>query len=303
MSVMNQNEKKQGNFSPKKTLIKSGLNYRCKIKRLALTVSVLLLLSSTGFAQLKIYINTDLEGISGVYHFGQTREKGSPANIQACEFFMEDLAAVIRGLRDGGATEIVVFDGHGNQSMLPHMMVPGATYITGKPKPNLADLDSSFVGMVMLGFHAMNGTPDGVLHHTQSSLSENKYWYNGVESGELVQNAVLAGYYDVPFIMVTGDEATCREARHFFGDDIVTVATKKGYSREAAELYPFDVTRKALYEGARKAIATIPKCKPYKLDFPVKAKKQQLVREKDSSEPKLVTVEKVIEHPLKILDL
>jgi len=103
--------------------------------------------------------------------------------------------------------------------------------------------------------------------------------------------------------MVTGDEATCREARHFFGDDIVTVATKKGYSREAAELYPFDVTRKALYEGARKAIATIPKCKPYKLDFPVKAKKQQLVREKDSSEPKLVTVEKVIEHPLKILDL
>lgn len=300
---MNQKEKKQGNCSSKKTLINSEFSFSGSLYRLALMVSVLLLFISNGFAQVKIYINTDLEGISGVYHFGQTREKGSPANIQACEFFMEDLAAVIRGLRDGGATEIVVFDGHGNQAMLPHMMVPGATYITGRPKPNLAGLDSSFAGMVMLGFHAMNGTPDGVLHHTQSSMSENKYWYNGVESGELIQSTVLAGYYDVPFIMVTGDEAVCREARHFFGDDLVTVSTKKGYSREAAELYPFDVTRKALYEGAKKAIAVIPKCKPYKLDFPVKAKKQQLVREKDSSEPKLVTVEKVIEHPLKILDL
>ena len=30
----------------------------------------------------------------------------------------------------------------------------------------------------------MMGTPDGVLHHTQSSKTENRYWYNGVESGE-----------------------------------------------------------------------------------------------------------------------
>ena len=34
-------------------------------------------------AQKKIYILTDLEGISGVFRFGQTREKDSPPNIQA----------------------------------------------------------------------------------------------------------------------------------------------------------------------------------------------------------------------------
>ena len=32
-------------------------------------------------AQIKIYIETDLEGVSGVYNFTQTREKGSPENI------------------------------------------------------------------------------------------------------------------------------------------------------------------------------------------------------------------------------
>ncbi len=174
---------------------------------------------------------------------------------------MGDVAAVVRGLRDGGATEVIVLDGHGSQAVLPHLMEPGAKYITGRPRPgagNLSTLDSSFAGMVTVGFHAMMGTPDGVLNHTQSSTTENRYWYNGVESGELAQNALIAGYYGVPVIMVTGDEATCREARNFFAEQyIVTVPVKKGLSREAAILYPFEETRKALYEGAKRAVSVI----------------------------------------------
>ena len=295
---MNQTKPKSTTF-----INNSGFN------KLRLFIIFMLIFSVTNIevsAQLKIYVNTDLEGISGVFKFGQTREKDSPLNIQACEYFMGDLEAVIRGLRDGGATEIVVLDGHGNQAVVPHLMVPGATYITGTPRPgagNLTDLDSSFSAMVMIGFHAMMGTPDGVLNHTQSSRSENRYWYNGIESGELVQSAVIAGYYGVPLVMVTGDVATCRETRHFFGDDVVTVATKKGLGREAAELYPFEETRKALYEGAKQAILAIPKCKPYKLDFPVKAKKQYLKKLPDSLERELITKEKIIEHPLQIIDI
>lgn len=271
-----------------------------------LFMAVLLVNSMVVSAQLKIYLNTDLEGISGVFNFTQTREKGSPENLLACEYFMGDLEAVIQGLRDGGANEVVVLDGHGNQAVVPHLMAPGATWITGRPRPgagNLSMLDSSFSAMVMVGFHAMNGTPDGVLCHTQSSKTENRYWYNDVESGELVQNAVIAGYYGVPLVMVTGDLATCREASHFFGDKIVTVATKKGLAREAAELYSFEDTRQALYEGAKRAVSVIAECKPYTLKFPLKAKKQQLVQEGDSTEPKLVTKEKTITHPLLILDL
>jgi D-amino peptidase len=265
-----------------------------------------LTLCGTAEAQVKIYINTDLEGISGVFKFAQTREKDSPLNIQACEFFMEDLAAVIRGLRDGGATEIVVLDGHGTQAILPHMMVPGARYITGLPRPgirgSLPGLDSTFAGMVMLGFHAMMGTPDGVLHHTQSSRTENRYWYNGVESGELAQNAAIAGYFGVPLIMVTGDVATCREARAFFGNDLVTVAVKEGIAREAAILYPFEETRKALYEGARQAMTVISRCKPYRLETPIRAKMQYLDLNSGLPEPKVVVVEAVVPDGLHILD-
>jgi D-amino peptidase len=279
------------------------------IVKSALKVFILLsLMLLTGLnsltAQIKIYIETDLEGVSGVYRFSQTRDKGSPENLKACEYFMGDLAAVVRGLRDGGATEILVIDGHGNQAMIPELMVAGAKYVTGLPRPqnNTWSLDKSYSGFVMFGFHAMNGTPDGVLCHTQSSESENRYWYNGVESGELAQSASVAGYYGIPPILVTGDEAACREARKFFGEGIVTVATKQGLARESAVLYPFEEVRKALYEGAKKSLAEIPKCNPYIMQTPIKVKEEWLEKAPSSIQPKLMTRDKVIENPLHLFD-
>ena len=257
---------------------------------------------SAAVAQVKIYVNTDLEGASGVYKFAQTREPDTPLNREAREYFMGDLAAVVRGLRDGGATEILVYDGHGTQAFIPHLMEPGAKYATGKPKPELWGLDKTYAGLVMLGFHAMMGTPDGVLNHTRNSKTEIRYWYNGVESGELAQIAGVAACYGVPPILVTGDEATCREARQFFGTNCVTVAVKKGIGREAAVLYPFAETRQALYEGAKQAVAAIPRCKPYQLKGPIQAKKQFLALGTEGTQPKLVTKEGTIDDPLHLLD-
>lgn len=254
-------------------------------------------------AQTKIYVITDLEGASGVYKFAQTRDaKETELGRLAMEYLMGDIAAVVRGLREGGATEIVVLDGHGSQAFVPHLMEPGAKYVTGLPRPpSPCDLDGTYAGLVLLGYHAMMGTPDGVLNHTQSSKAENRYWYNGVESGELAQSAAMAGCLGVPPIMVTGDEATCREARRFFGNECVTIAVKRGISREAAELYPFAETRQALYDGAKRAMAAIGKCKPYILTPPLKAKKQYLVQDPPSAPPKLVTKEGEVTNVLQLL--
>jgi len=133
-------------------------------------------------------------------------------------------------------------------------------------------------------------------------LTENRYWYNGVESGELAQNAIIAGYYGVPVIMVSGDVAACREAVKFFGDKIVTVPVKKGLSREAAMLYPFDETRQALYDGAIRAMSVISSCKPYKIEFPAKVRMQYLNRDNGRPEPEIITVEGIARDALHILD-
>jgi len=79
------------------------------------------------------------------------------------------------------------------------------------------------------------------------------------------------------------------------------VATKRGISREAAELYPFAENRAALYDGAKKAVAAIPRCKPYRLETPIKAKKQHLIYE-GPDKGKVVTKEGMIDDVLHLLD-
>lgn len=286
----------------KNKVISAGLFLK---QLILLIMPMLIIFTLPAEGQKKIYVVTDLEGASGVYKFAQTREKDTPLNIQACEYLMGDINAVVRGLLDGGATDIIVLDGHGSQTVIPHLLEPGARHVTGSGKPRtngcpLWGLDDSFVGFVQIAAHAMMGTPDGILHHTQSSKNENRYWYNGVESGEIVQAAAIAGHFGIPTIMVTGDEAVCREARKFFGENCVTVAVKQGIAREAAVLYPFEETRKKLYEGARKAMAAIPDCKPYILQTPLKVKKQNLDLDPKLPEPKLVTKEGVITNILDI---
>lgn len=227
---------------------------------------------------MKIYIITDLEGATGVFKFKQTRERG-PEFYEAMKLLMGDIAAVCEGLKEEGVKEIYVLDGHdGGNNFIPEYMIPGVKYITGYPRGGQVcyGLDETFDGVILLGYHAKNGTPDGVLHHTQSSETEAKYFYDGIERGEIYQSAVIAGHFNVPVILVTGDEAACREAKETLGDDLPTVSVKKGISREAAILLSPQETKILLKEGAKKAIKMLPKLKPYKIKLPVKLKIRRL---------------------------
>ena len=249
----------------------------------------------------KIYVATDLEGASGVWRFAQTRDRTSALYVQAVEYLMGDIAALIHGLREAGAAKIVVADGHGGgDNFIPHLMEPGATYITGKPRSPTEGLDKTFHGVVLLGYHAMKGTADGVLNHTRSSMTEMRYWYNERESGEIAQTALLAGHRGIPVIMVTGDTATCREARRFLGRSVITVATKRGISREAAELYPFQETRPAIFEGAKRALAVISRCRPYKLRMPIRCKREWIESIEHPSESRIAVREASIRDVNKI---
>lgn len=240
-------------------------------KRILFLLLVVLFINSAE-AQ-KIYIITDLEGASGVYKWSQIDNKDDELNKQACEYYMKDLEAVIKGFKDGGAKEIFVFDAHGLQIIIPDLMTPGVKYLTGRPRPEgLIGLDSTFDAVALVGFHAMEGTENGVLNHTQNPYNHSRYWYNGIESGEIAQDALKCGFFGVPVTLVSGDDATCREATKFLGKYVVTVAVKEGIAEQCAVLYALPDTYKALYEGAKKSLAVIKKCKPYVLKMPIKAK-------------------------------
>ncbi|HID11938.1 MAG TPA: hypothetical protein EYP17_11660 [Candidatus Latescibacteria bacterium] len=223
---------------------------------------------------MKVYIVTDLEGISGVCLFEQTREKVPPLYEEARLLLTREANAAVQGCLDAGAEEVVVLDGHGGGfNFVPEEMHPEAYFITGPVRPHpLVGLDEGFDAVLCVGFHAKLGTRDGVLHHTQSSKAESRYWYNGIEMGEIGQVALMAGAYGVPVAMVAGDLAACREARELLGDGILTVAVKEGYSRHCAKMLPPERAREEIREAAREAAERASSLKPFTLPLPIEGK-------------------------------
>jgi len=62
---------------------------------------------------MKIYIATDLEGISGVTFWDQTRDRTHYLYREARHLLTADINACVEGCIAGGAKDTVVSDGHG----------------------------------------------------------------------------------------------------------------------------------------------------------------------------------------------
>jgi D-amino peptidase len=217
---------------------------------------------------MKIYIITDMEGVSGIGREEQVM-LDSPHYEPARRLLCADVNAAIAGAFEGGATEVLVCDGHGSGSnLILSEMDERATY----ERPNgtldlLPGLDASFSGLLCVGYHAMAGTLNGFLDHTQSSSWYN-YLLNGRRTGELGQVAVWAGSYGVPPLLVTGDQAACDEGREFFGA-IETAAVKQGIGRQRARcLHPLKA-REAICQAAARALSLAGRVEPYRVEVPL----------------------------------
>jgi D-amino peptidase len=217
----------------------------------------------------KIYIMTDMEGVSGICNEQQVKRE-SPNYAEGQQLLMGDINAAIAGAFDGGATEVVVNDGHGGGFNLAlEQMDPRASY----ERPNsgfdiMPTLDGSFAGLLFAGYHAMAGTLNGFLDHTQSSASWFNYSVNGRRTGELGQCGIWAGHYGVPVLLVTGDQAACDEGRDFFGD-IETVAVKQGIGRQHVRCLHPEKAREQIRAAARRSLELIGSIKPYRVEPPL----------------------------------
>ena len=116
---------------------------------------------------------------------------------------------------------------------------------------------------LFVAMHAKAGTPDGVLAHTVSGQSWRQLKFNGSSVGETGINAALCGHWGCPVLLVTGDEAVCREARELLGDGLTTVAVKKGLGSYSARQLPPLKAREVIEEGARRALKDLTAVKPY----------------------------------------
>jgi D-amino peptidase len=220
---------------------------------------------------MKIYILADMEGIGGVLNETQTFSDGRGYE-QAREWMTLDVNAAVQGAIDGGATEVLVLDSHGanmTRNLRWDLLHEGARYIQGSPRPNYVHLiDESYDALFQIGMHAMAGTPGAVLEHTMSSSSWVEMRINGQPMGEIGLIAAAAGVFDVPFVMVSGDDKACAEALGVC-PDVECAIVKEGISRHAAVLKPPQVARDLIREKACAAMKNVEAVKPFKLESPV----------------------------------
>lgn len=224
---------------------------------------------AAGQRPVKVFISVDMEGITGVV----TTEQLGPGGFEYQrfrEFMTAEALAAIQGAREGGATEFVVADSHGNmQNLLIDRFPPEVTIVRGNNRPlsMLEGLDSTFAAAMFIGYHSATTNPSGVRAHTMSSATFAGVYLNGRPMAESSINAALAGSLGVPVVLVSGDEAAVAEVRALLGD-VEGAVVKRSIGFHAAATRTPEAGQALIRAAARAAMQRLRDFRPYRVPGP-----------------------------------
>ena len=212
---------------------------------------------------MKFLVMTDIEGVTGVTTFPQA-EKSDFGK----EMLMNDLCAVLEGIKTAGA-EAIVYDMHtdGRNVDISRIDVP---VVMGKPIRG--DLwrgvgNHQIDGLFLLGLHTMQHTGHLLAH---SYLREyDAIYLNDLLVGEIGIEAALAGEQGIPLKFVSGDDMGCAEGEALI-DGLVTCAVKQSLGDDTAICLPPEKTAILLREKATEAAKA--DIKPFAVKSPYEIK-------------------------------
>jgi D-amino peptidase len=217
----------------------------------------------------RVHVISDMEGVAGIVKWQQTTG-GESLYEEGRKLYTEEINAAVRGAKAAGATEIVVMDCHGAgkgwtfNSLLPEDLDPDCQFVVQDEWTEYtAFLEEGCDAALFVGMHARAGTRDGVMNHTISGRDYQNLWFNDTLVGETGINAALCGNWGCPVLLVTGDEASCREGRELLGDGLTTVAVKWGTGSESARSLTPARARALIEEAARTALSDLDAVAPY----------------------------------------
>jgi len=215
---------------------------------------------------MKIYISADMEGVAGVVTGSQLSPEGFEYE-RFRKFMTAEVNACIDAAKKAGADEILVSDSHGNgENILIENLPDDVILIRSWPRPlgMMEGIDESFDGAVFLGYHASTNNKKGVRAHTMSSTNITSVKINNIIMPEAGINALIAGHFGVPIILVTGDDIAVKETQELLGD-IEGAIVKNAISFHSAKTLTPEASYKVIREKTKSAIKRIKQFKPYTL--------------------------------------
>lgn len=225
----------------------------------------------------RIYILVDMEGISGICRVSQVIAF-EPHYQEGRRLMTREVNDCVQACLDAGASEIVVRDVHSTCfNLIWEDLHPSARYVMGESQVGRMPGIEGFDGLILLGYHAMAGTPYGVLEHTANSRQWQNFWLNGIKAGEIAVDAGIAGDHGVPVIMVSGDNHAVAEAQAFL-PHAVTAQVKEGVGIEGAILLSPDEARKVITDKTKEAVHRCKEMPLYQVNKPVTMRLQMVSR-------------------------
>jgi D-amino peptidase len=219
----------------------------------------------------KIYISVDMEGIGAIVNSPQTGPSGFEYS-KGRMLMTAEVNAAIEGCLEAGAGQIVVSDSHGNaQNIIPDEIHEAALLIRSFPRSllQMEGIDETFDGVIFIGYHPKEGTPSANLSHTIWGSRIHELKVNGIIVSEAVFNAMVAGHFKVPVIMVAGDQNVAKEALKTFGP-VETVITKESLGWLSAMARHPNLICQEIKEKSKKAVQRIKELKPYVTKPPIR---------------------------------
>lgn len=246
-------------------------NYLKTLSVAALAIAMFSISASSQAKPLKIYISVDMEGITGVVTGDQLGPQGFEYS-RFREFMTQEANTAIEAAFAGGATEIVVSDSHGNgESLLLEKLPKNVTLVRAWPRPlmMMQGVDETFAGAIFIGYHSGTTNPAGVRAHTMSSATLADVQLNGVSVPEAGINAAIAGHFNVPVIMISGDDAAVKEATDLLGN-IEGAVVKWNYGFHSARTMTPAAANDLIREKVSAAMKRLRDFKPYKVSAPIR---------------------------------
>ena len=227
---------------------------------------------------MRIFVMTDMEGISGVCRSGHVKH-GHPLYGAGRRYLTAEVNACVAGCFDGGADSVVVRDGHSGRgdNFLWEELDPRGEYLMGESgRERLAGIGECDA-LMLLGFHAMAGTPEAILEHTMSSGAWQNFWLNERRMGEIGIDSAIAGEHGVPTVFVSGDDKACAEAEEFL-PGVVTACVKHGLAVEGGRLLSAETARALVRERAAEAVRGAGEIAPHAVHPPIVARLERVSR-------------------------
>ncbi len=220
---------------------------------------------------MRLYISCDMEGTAGVCSWLQCDPSNTHEYPIYRRYMSQEVRAAIDGARKAGADEIVVNDSHWNmRNVLWDELPADVRMISGgrKPLSMTQGLGSGFGGAFFTGYHARAGDKDGVLAHTYDDETIYNVRVNGVACSEALLNAAMAGYYDIPLLLVTGDRVVVEHV-HEHMPWVKGVIVKDGIGNYATNSMTPQAAQAAIRDAAMQAVRDASKAKPFTFEPPL----------------------------------